>query len=631
MSGFVDDGSLGKVWSNIVVPGAYAAANQAYEISKPMFQKWARGKVQKGTKRIIDSVDSYFNASSPNIMKRQARSFESQGYSPAPEFSHWTQSSRATSATNLSRSVNGQSSSVSPSDGVCVPAMFNPGRGAELGLVNKLIDAPLKFKTGEHPGPSRPHDPQESIMQLYKPLRFNQAFAWKASVPKQSFTDGALVNRGYVHNVFRHYNYGVWGTGTSDYCDYASNKPGWNKSLGPDKSQTRKPPQVTNAAEAALLAAGFSGALESPYRNPANGEIMYSRITQQFLENMGWAANPFKYISPFPGSTGNLELFNPIEYKNAGTAYEEYPLSCPAQQPMPAQGNGSPYYYRSQMGQGRVSYDFSNDGSGPIVVDVVINKVKQGKAWDSVVVGGLTGNAALLDDCYKNGYLRMTEVNVNLTAAGGLSGQPALSSDCLTNARVQFMPKAALKYAVNLPTGQGSGQLDMPFKQVARDQFIISAGATRAWSFMLPALDYDPRRYSRSTSLSASIDRVNMSDICTDFTYIVSIAYSSVSVPLTENPTVSGVTSGAIIDRRPADCSISVTGSYEESCHPVYISKDTLSQVYINGALDVPFYQTTAPTTMRAIEIANLNQVTRDSTPGSAYVSVGALNTLSGA
>jgi len=380
-----------------------------------------------------------------------------------------------------------------------------------------------------------------------------------------------------------------------------------------------------------LVTAGFNRTLRSPYRNPFWGDVMYSRMTQQFLENMGWAAHPFKYVQPQVGSDGAIDTTSPVVYKNAGDNHSEYPRSMPAQQPQfPTTETSSPYYYRSQFGKGKVAYDFSNDGSGPIVVDVVINKVKQGKVWDSAVQNGLTGNSSLLDDVYKNGYKRMAEANRNLAGINGLNGQEVQSNDCLTNARVQFMPKSALKYSANLSTGQGTGQLDQPFKQVARDQFIISAGATRHWSFELPSLDYDARRYSHSTSNNPSVDRVTISDICTDFTYIVSIAFSSVSLPLTENPTNGGVTSGAVVDRRPTDCNLSVTGSYQEVCHPVYLSKDTVSSVYINGALDVPFYDE-PPTTMRTVEIANLSQVVRDSASSSAYISVGALTSLDGA
>jgi len=632
MSGFtMPEGAGEKLWNNVFVPGFQSAGRIVYDNSVPIVKEYFAGTVQQGTKRGLSYIDSLFSPKK-GMSRRSTPAFDNQGYSPAPEFQHWTQSSRATTASTMSQSVNGQNSSVSPSDGVVVPAMFNPGRGAELGLVNKLIDTPLKFKTGEPAGPPRPVDPIGSSLQLYKPLRFNQAFAWKAIVPKQSFTSGELVNRGYVHNIFRHYNYATWGTGATDLYGPANAAGGWNKTLGPDGAQTRIPPRVSIADNAALTAAGFSTGLISPYRNPSWGERMYSRVSQQFLENMCWAAHPYKYIQPQIGTSGTIDSEAPTVYKNAGSSYELYPRSMPAQQPStPSTASSSPYYYRTQMGRGKVSYDFSNDGSGPIVVDVVITKLKQGKIWDSVGIGSTSGSGTMLDDVYQNGYLRMAQANRNLGGTNGLNGQPALGTDCFTNARVQFMPKAALKYAQNQPTGQVTNQLDQPFKQVARDQFVISAGATRAWSFELPALDYDPRRYGNLTSSSSSADRVVISDICSDMTYIVSIAFSSVSVPLTENPVVGSVTNGAVVDRRPADCNLSVTGSYEETCYPVYLGKDTLSTTYINGALDVPFYQTTAPSTMRSIEIANLNQVTRDSTPGSAYISVGALNTISGA
>jgi len=615
-----------KILSNVVWPAGQALYNEA----APVVKEWARGRIRKRMKGVLRSIDTYSDFSPDSPTKSLFRTPQSTP-SRSMNQSQAAQSDSAGSANKRAREVNGQNSSVSPNDGVTVPAMFNPGRGAELGLINKLIDSPLKFKTGESAGPVRPHDPLASSLQLYKPLRFNQAFAWKAVVPKQTYLSGNLVNRGYVHNIFRHYNYGAWGTTAGAYSDYAPGTAGWNKSLGPDKAQTRKPPQVTTAAEAALVAQGFNTTLESPYRNPSWGERMYSRITQQFLENMCWAAHPFKYVQPQAGSTGALDTTSPVVYKNAGTSYEEYPRSMPAQQPLtPTTEQSSPYYYRTQMGKGRVAYDISNDGAGPVVIDIVINKVKQGKTWDSVVQGGLTGNGDMLDAVYRNGYKRMAEANRNLGGINGLNGQEPVDSDCLMNSRIEFMPKAALKYAGNVSTGQGSGQLDQPFKQVARDQFIISAGATRNWSFELPALDYDPRRYGNSNNADASVDRVVISDICTDFTYIVSIAFSSVAFPLTENPTVSTVTYGAVVDRRPADCNISVTGAYQEVCYPVYLAKDTLSSVYINGALDVPLY-TTAPTTMRSVEIANLSQVTRDASASSAYISVGALNTLSGA
>jgi hypothetical protein len=612
--------------------GVDAFGNMVYTKGKNWAYNYVGGKIDQGLQAIGNRADT--------IIEGMSRpTFDATGYSPAPEFKQWQQNTNSTQAIKKAKAVNGQATSYSLSDGVACPAMFNPGRGAELGLVNKLIDQPLSFKTGEPAGPSRPQDAFSSQMQLYKGVRLAQAFAWKGIVPVNAPTTGLLTNRGYVHNVFRHYNYCAFGTGGGDYQFYGFDSGQWNNTLGPDATLVRTFPRVSAAQATALTTAGLNATLASPYRTPAVGAVMYSRLTQQFLENVGWACHPFKYVQSEMNSGSTLDVTQPIVYKNCGTDHWRYPKSMPAQQPaypgtnISGKIHGSPYYYKSQFGKGKVAYDFSNDGTCPIVVDVVINKIKQGQTWNSQPLNTLEGNIGLLDSVYKNGYYRMATSNRNFTDTSGLSGQPVLDSDCLTNARCEFMPKGALKYSSNLSTSTpGNAPYEQPFKQVARDQFIISAGATRAWRFELPALDYDPRRYgNRSTATDGSLTDIVLEDICCDFTYVVSIAYSSVSTPLFEIPT--GVSAkSAIIDRRPGDCNLSVTGSYEEYAYPVYLSKETLTNSYINSALDVPAYATAPPAgTITNNEIANLNQVTRGSTPGSALISVGAINTLPGA
>jgi len=626
--------------------------DQGVSYAAPIVKDWAakryRGAVQGGLDLLDTKINSFvdtFNNYDPRTKSykdlrnfgppyqgNMRSQFDKAGYSVDSELTQSTNASRATSA---SKTVNGQTSSVSMSDGVTCPAMFNPGRGAELGLVNKLIDAPIKFKTGELAGPAGPRNPLEHQLVLYKPLKVTQAFAWKGVVVQQPYSQPTLVNRGYVHNIFRHHNYAAFGAAPSDLYGANSTVGAWNKTLGPDCALSRQVPIQTSTAAAALTTAGLNNNLQTPYRTPANGERMYSRVTQQYLENVGWAANPFKYIQPALGQGGSLIASSVPVYENAGSAHATYVTSMPQQQPVTpslVSSTGSqlfsPYYYRSQFGKGKIAYDFSNDGTGPIVIDVVIHKIKQGEFWDSAGVGSLSGNGTALEDAYKNGYLRMAAGVNTTTAPIGLYGQEPLDTDPLTNSRVQFMPKACLKYCKNVSSGQATGHTEMPFKQVARDQFIISAGATRAWTFELPALDYDARRYCNSTNAN-SIDRVVVQDICSDLTYIVSIAYSAVATPVFESA-VTG-TAQAVIDRRPGDCAVSVTGQYSELCHPVYLSKDSLSHVYINSALDVPYYSGTAPTGMSHNEIANLNQVVRSQTPGSAYISVGAISTLSGA
>lgn len=614
------------------------AGQKIYQRGKAYADQWVSGKIDQGLEAIGNRADTYLaGMGTPNKRHR----FDSSGYSPDPEMSSWQQENSA-QANKKARTVNGQASAVSLSDGVACPAMFNPGRGAELGLVNKLIDTPLRFKTGEHPGPSGPVDAFNSQLQLYRGCKMSQAFAWKGVVPVIAATSDALANRGYVHNVFRHYNYAAYGSGNTTYEFYSPSNNQWNNSLGPDSAVVRTAPIVTGTQATDLSNAGLNATLRSPYRSPTTGAIMYSRMTRQFMENSSWALHPFKFVQPEAGGTGTvLTVTNPVVYSNSGTAHYRYPTSYPAQQPyttgtvIDGKTHGSPYYYKTQFGRGKIAYDFSNDGTSPVVIDVVINKVKQGMNWkSSPLASASNGNAALLDSVYKNGYIRMAQSNRNLVDANGMNGQVPVDTDCLTNSRVEFMPKAALKYSRNFTTDTLSSTetFAQPFKQVARDQFIISAGATRAWSFELPALDYDPRRFGNlCTAVDGSTTAIVLEDICDEYTYIVSIAYSAVSTPLFEVPT--GLTAkSAIIDRRPGDCNISVTGQYEEYIHPVYLAKDTLTSAYINGALDVPYYGTAPGAGVLAnLEIANLNQVTRGNTPGSALISVGAINTLPGA
>lgn len=639
------DGSLEKVYSNVLVPGVKRVAQWAYDQASPEVYGWAANKVKGGTKRGLDYVDSYFSGGSP-YSSHMRPEFDSGGYTPAPDFQHWTQSTNATNASTMSRATNGQASSISMSDGVTVGAMFNPGRGAELGLVNKLIDAPINFKTGEHPGPASPVNAFNTQLQLYRGVKLAHSFAFKVNVPVQTFGSELLVNRGYVHNVFRHYNYLSMGVGGSAFDLMGPTKALWNNTLGPDSGSSRAFPLLPSADVSNLTNAGLNVSLKSPYRNPVSSTIMYSRISQQFVENVGWACHPFKYVQHEMNDGDSLGVTQPVVYKNCGTDHVKYVKSMPAQQPatpgtvIDTKIHASPFYYRSQQGKGKVSYDFSNDSTCPVVIDVVITKIKQGQAWNSrpiasTDVADTEGNQAMLDNAYKNGYMRMVSANSNFVGTAGLNGQQPVATDVLTNARVEFLPKAALKYAQNQPTNTGSvnENHDMPFKQVARDQFIISAGATRAWSFVLPALDYDARRYGNrsTTTLGSSTLGCLVDDVCCDFTYIVSIAYSAVSTPIFETPTGASAKS-AIIDRRPGDCNVSITGVYEEYAHPVYLTRDTVTKAYINGGLDVPYY-VTPPTTGTVVnqEIANLNQVVRGNTPGSALISVGAINTLPGA
>jgi len=437
-----------------IAAGVDRFGNYVYNKAWAFGEQYVGGKIDQGLEALGNKADTYFSGGSPYQRHMSRPTFDSSGYTPAPEFQHWAQQNNNAQATKKAKVANGQASSTALSDGVTCPAMFNPGRGAELGLVNKLIDNPLTFKTGEPAGPLRPQDPIKSTLQLYKGVRLAQAFAFKGTVPIQATTDDAMNNRGYVHNVFRHYNYCAFGTTPGAYVFYASDSAQWNNTLGPDRALVRTAPRVTAGQATALTTAGLNATLNSPYRTPSVGAIMYSRLTQQFVENVGWACHPYKYVqSNMTATTGTgstISTTSPVVYQNAGKEHWRYPKSLPAQQPESSSTEHSPFYYRHQQGRGKVSYDFSNDGTCPIVVDVVINKIKQGQTWNSQPLSSLLGNSLLLDNVYKNGYGRMMNANAGFVDASGLSGQP------ISNAKASSGVPGVVLGTVSMGFGKGT-------------------------------------------------------------------------------------------------------------------------------------------------------------------------------
>jgi len=264
-----------------------------------------------------------------------------------------------------------------------------------------------------------------------------------------------------------------------------------------------------------------------------------------------------------------------------------------------------------------LTYQFSNDGAGPVCIDIVITRLKRNEKWNTTDPNG----SVALEDAYGKGYLNYSLSNQGQFA---LAGRDPQASDVMTNTRVPFMPAKALKHYKTITPE--TGDRSHPFKQVSRDQFIISGGATRSWSMNLQGMDYDARKYYTT-------DFAN-----DDLSYTVSIACSCVSTPFTEsNPTAAGVTTAtgvlAIVDRRPLGCNVSVVGQYTEHVNPVYLSQ-VINSTFIDGSLQVPtYYQpaTSGSQINRSIDIANVGQVTRDENLSSAYISLGPTNTQAGA
>jgi len=397
-------------------------------------------------------------------------------------------------AKKVAKRINGGSSI---SNTGVVPAMFQRGRGAEVPGIVANYQAPLKRSGGSGPAPVNAIAQQ---YKAYKGCKVAENFAFKIIMDPKSYVDLASqtsytnpsnVTRFVVHNVFRHKNSAandpnpgqIWavnagsttytrvpigadqrllgwtgmrtgGNGTFSWTNtnitpHVTSTRGcttdWNYTLGPDTAQVRQVPPVGTFQYAAQPnASEYDTELVTPFRNPQNGTYMYSTLTVQALENIGWNLNPYKSVRPqntsigFPGSSVqgyNLYDFMktlqpPMLYSNAPYSVAKFYPNIPGQsgnrgiiptdgfndafigkdwcrsfpnlqdvcnqitdkQPadlmsniaQTGQKNSVSSTYQSQFGPGSVSYTFANNGNCPVCIDVVVHTIKKGKIVDSL-------------------------------------------------------------------------------------------------------------------------------------------------------------------------------------------------------------------------------------------------------
>lgn len=510
-----------------------------------------------------------------------------------------------------------------------VPAQLIPGRGAELSFQQMNILNPIKFKTGESSGgPLVSAFGQEE--KLFKGQTAMHAFAFKMQLVAPSFistSESVPVSRFVVHNVFRHYLAGVNNT-SSGNRPYGTNQVTWNQTLGPDKSLVRQLGSnafgQTGAGSAITVTAGtgLDATLQSPFRYPSNGTFMFSRMTRQLMENLGWNANPLKIAYLAEGSVLPPTLVGLPCYSSAPSYTQDAINSAPHLVPRSPDGvnYGPSVFYKSQFGKGQVSYTFNNDGTNPVVVEIVITRLKKNELL-------LKGDLAGMVQIYQDGYMQYALANRNQAQ---LSGQPPALVDVTTNARGPFLPAKALTQQKRQGVANDSSA---PFKQVARDQFILSGGSSRNWCTSLQAFSYDARTVPQfqATVPAAGVDLTgydNTSNCCDQYTYIFSIATSGVPAPYVEFAGGDGNVA-SVIDRRGTDCSVSVTGAYKEVCAPVYVSQVN-SDTYIGGRLDVPHFGVDATPSLTTNDIANIGQATRGASTSSVLIGMGPLNTVGG-
>ena len=493
--------------------------------------------------------------------------------------------------------------------------------------------------------------------------------------------------------------------------DKADSNINWHSTLGPDASLIRvgthgksstdqlvsgtwRGPRTSSGHIFGTLDFDPSAAantLISPFRYPNDLEIMYSRLNRQVLENYGWMLNPFKFVnfqknssspSGYTPDKKQLEVWsNPAEqtldYVSANRidGSEKYKKSS-----FPAQVNTRPeqvtnlessagFEWHSQFGPGKLNYQFSNDGTNPVCIDICVVGIKK----DTPVA------VDVMEHICNYNYAIHKFANKGATNLNGFQstnpGDDVSSIDLdfgskewHKNAKLPFMPDSCFKNpqsyldaAKVTPAGvyadlyksleQGKKN---PFKVVKRDQFIVSSGSSRAWNTTLPSIKYRPQLYDNveyPLDLAGITNDSDYEATADEYTFVLCIGASGMPKPVEEVYTsvkpynnngaeaLGQVDMKTIIDRQPSTCNVSVVGTYKETIYPTF-PKDRSSVNFINGRLTEPYFETSPgllvpnpnealASRVNTVDISQLGQVVHTTTTG--VIGVGALNTDVGA
>lgn len=616
-------------------------------------------------------------------------------------------------------------------------AQFIPGKGMEIpgaGLDHDLsITCPLGLKG------DKLCDPLEETFKQIKGRKISMDFAFKLINNNSKLLDQEKDSRVTVMNCFRHYNHKSFvfdHTGwTKDADTDAKRKANlaWHSTLGPDGSYIRKGPSgsATQADGSKIGDTGTfrgidgsnvytdansyvqsgstptdirddkSNTLISPYRYPLDMELMYSRVNRPLLENYGWMLNPYKFnsfqenvytedddgtaIEPNNPRLGTVSSWmNPREeimkFDSAGfNTTKQHSFPCQVNLKNAGADTTAGFEWHSQFGPGKLSYQFQNDGTNPVCIDICIVGIKK----DSPIP--LSQLEAFCDFNYavhKYSNRGKTDINGYQTSNAGSLDLTIGDSEWHANAKLPFMPDACFKQPTNIlatlkdeigalpkgDTSHGDAESAMyrliaegkpnPFKVVKRDQFLVSSGATRAWQTTLPSFKYRPQVHEHADLTGGTDSGVsNFDDAALEFltntgdeyTFVLCIGASGMpkpvqevvtrNLPRTDDGQNMNVDIKAIIDRQPTTCNVAVVGTYTETVYPCF-PKDRSSVNFINGRMTEPYF-TSAPTfyepgTNKAlpnrcntVDIATLAQTVQVATDGT--LGVGAINTDLGA
>jgi hypothetical protein len=618
-------------------------------------------------------------------------------------------------------------------------AQFIPGKGLEIPGAQTETDPSIYCSLGLKS--EKLVDPLEETFSRIKGRQVSMDFAFKLIKDKNNVVTHDKKTRVTAFNAFRHVNpdsFNFRKTGWSNAATTTAQKTAnsnWHSTLGPDAAPVRRATGGYTSAgnrcgvwrgisnelgvadigalatvkdaqgnpSAVLGAALQANSLMSPFRYPKDLEIMYSRINRQLMENYGWKLNPFKFVNfsqmteydstrevPNVGSLNvwqdpndRLMDFNDNDDATEGNLKWSFPANVNNQikAATSTSPDGGQFEYHSQFGPGKLSYQFQNDGTNPVCIDVCVigikknspvpielmknifeynYKVDQRQAAGVTNVNGFqTEDLDSATDTTQPDVLDWTQGNTDWHADAKL---PFIPDSCFKNPQsyldaIDFNPPdlnqgkyAAKEVFEYLEQGKKN-----PFKLIKRDQFIVSSGSSRVWNTTLPSIKYRPQVYEdvEYPLVPAGYSPQGKLETTADeYTFVLAIGASGLPKPVEEVfPIVADVSDGqssadfqdtdakSIVDRQPSTCNVSVVGTYTETIQPAF-PKDVSSVNFINGRLTAPYFASAptsytpsvndiAPDRVNTVDIAQLGQVVHTTSNG--IVGVGAITTDVGA
>jgi len=601
-------------------------------------------------------------------------------------------------------------------------AQFIPGKGLEVPGAQVENDPSIYCSLGLKG--DKLVDPLDETFKRVKGRQISMDFAFKLINNREGLLSHDKKTRVTVMNCFRHVNpdsfnneltgwhQTISGTAAVIAAKQKSNQ-NWNLTLGPDASLIRRATYGKDSGAPGTECGTWRGVngnnaqnatgsyanphlanantLMSPFRYPLDMEVMFSRVNRQLLENYGWLLNPFKFRSPQgrvnvadgPEPSSLSVWSNPddanmdfTKVDSGAQAAKKSSFSCQINYAVPGdQSDG--FEWHSQFGPGKLSYQFQNDGTNPVCIDICVVGIKKG---ETVPVNHLHDICNFNYKVHKFANRGATNVNGFQSAVpSGVVDESFGQNEWHDNAKLPFMPDACFKNpqsyidAVNLEPGSGYNKIAKevftyleqgkknPFKVVKRDQFIVSSGSSRAWNTTLPSIKYRPQLYEDvEYPLVPQGDWEQTEKVVTtadEYTFVLCVGASGLPKPVEEvlsrfHPAGSvmetdgttteegqNIDAKAIIDRQPSTCNVSVVGTYKETIHPCY-PEDRTSINFINGRLTEPYFTTEPgqylpgsyvmrPEAVNTVDIATLGQVVQVAKNG--VIGVGAVTTEIGA